>query len=67
MTSQETTAYFTAFNNLSTELMGAYDDAVKKADPDNLSGTITALQAKLIITTVESLTETVKQFRKTLG
>lgn len=67
MTTQNTAAYFEAFTELQNELVGAYNDAIKKADPTNLTGDVTKLQSKLIVATLENLTETVKQFRKTLG
>lgn len=66
-TIQNTSAYFEAFTKLQTELMGAYSDAVKKADPSNITGSVTDLQSKLVLATLENLTETVKQFRKTVG
>jgi len=66
-TIQNSSAYFEAFTKLQTELMGAYDDAVKKADPSNITGNVTDLQLKLVLATLDNLTETVKQFRKTVG
>lgn len=67
MDTQSTSQYFTAFTNLQTELMNAYSDVVKKADPEDFTGNISKLQSRLIVATLENLTETVKQFRKTLG
>jgi hypothetical protein len=66
-TIQNSSAYFEAFTKLQTELMGAYDDAIKKADPSNITGNVTDLQLKLVLATLDNLTETVKQFRKTVG
>jgi|LWDU01.1.fsa_nt_gi hypothetical protein len=67
MATINTTAAFGAFTDLSTELLGAYNDSIKKADPSGITSDVTALQSKLIVATLESLTDTVKQFRKAMG
>lgn len=67
METQTQSAYFDAFTKLQNELLNAYKDVIKKADPSDVTGDITKLQSKMIVATLDNLTETVKQFRKTLG
>ena len=67
METQTQSAYFDAFTKLQNELLNAYKDVIKKADPSDVTGDITKPQSKMIVATLDNLTETVKQFRKTLG
>ena len=67
METQTQSAYFDAFTKLQNELLNAYKDVIKKADPSDVTGDITKPQSKMIEATLDNLTETVKQFRKTLG
>jgi|TARA_R100000951_G_scaffold27240_1_gene23101 hypothetical protein len=53
-----------AITKLQTELTETYKEMLKKVDPNNLVNDTVELQTKLAITTIESITNTIKTFRE---
>ena len=49
---------------LQTELTDTYKEMLKKVDPNGLVNDTVELQTKLAITTIESITNTIKTFRE---
>ena len=53
-----------AITKLQTELTETYKEMLKKVDPNGLVNDTVELQTKLAITTIESITNTIKTFRE---
>ena len=58
--------YFEAFTNLQNELLNVFEDISKKSDPQGVGKDFIELQTKLVKTTIDNLTESVKAYRKAL-
>ena len=58
--------YFEAFTNLQNELLNVFGDISKKSDPQGVGKDFIELQTKLVKTTIDNLTESVKAYRKAL-
>ena len=58
--------YFEAFNNLQNELLNVFGDISKKSDPQGVGKDFIELQTKLVKTTIDNITESVKAYRKAL-
>ena len=58
--------YFEAFTNLQNELLNVFGDISKKSDPQGVGKDSIELQTKLVKTTIDNLTESVKAYRKAL-
>ena len=53
-----------AITKLQTELTETYKEMLKKVDPNGLVNDTVELHTKLAITTIESITNTIKTFRE---
>ena len=53
-----------SITKLQTELTETYKEMLKKVDPNGLVNDTVELQTKLAITTIESITNTIKTFRE---
>lgn len=58
--------YFESFTQLQNELVGFFGDVSKKYDTKGVGKDFVDLQTKLITTTIDTLTASVKAYRETL-
>jgi len=59
-----TVEFTEAITGLQTELTKTYKEMLKKVDPNGLVNDTVELQTKLAISTIESITNTIKTFRE---
>lgn len=59
-----TVEFTEAITELQTELTKTYKEMLKKVDPNGLVNDTVELQTKLAISTIESITNTIKTFRE---